>query len=149
MNTDDYIRIPFMDHGRTRDGADCWGLACIIFAEQLGIELPALTGYSDTKDRHKISDIIQSESISWGFFKAGEEKPFDIAVFRMLGMPMHVGVVVKHGLMIHCERGSGVYLTHYYKEHQWDRRLEGFFRYAGSAVITTTVPVSQANPTGS
>lgn len=142
MNTDDYIRIPFEDHGRTRDGADCWGLTCIIYAEQLGIELPSLTGYSDTKDRFRISDIIKSESSSWEFIKIGEEKPFDVAVFRMLGMPMHVGVVVEHGLMIHSERGSGVYITRYYKENQWDRRLEGFFRYARSPNITATIPLS-------
>lgn len=149
MNTDDYIRIPFMDHGRTHEGADCWGLACIIFAQELGIELPSLTNYSDTKDRIKISDIIKNESISWNFIRPGEEKPFDIAVFRMLGRPMHVAVVVKHGLMIHCERGSGVYLTRYYKEGQWDKRLEGFFRYAKCADITTTLPSSQANCTSS
>lgn len=140
MQSNDYIRIPFKEHGRTRDGADCWGLACIIYAEQLGIELPALTGYEHTKDKARISTIIKSESISWDFIKPGDEKPFDIAVFKMLGQPMHVGVVVKPGLMIHCERGSGVYITYYYKENQWDRRLEGFFRYAERPGISATVP---------
>lgn len=145
MNTDDYIRIPFKDHGRTREGADCWGLACIIFAEERGIELPALTDYENTKDKAKISEIIKGESISWEMIGPVREKAFDIAVFRMLGQPMHVGVVVKPGLMIHCERGSGVYLTEYYKENQWDRRLEGFFRYAAGAGITSTIPPSQEN----
>lgn len=140
MKTDDYIRIPFKDHGRTRNGADCWGLACIIYAEQLGIELPALTGYEDTKDRAKISDIIKAESQTWQFIVRDKEEPFDIAVFKVLGQPMHVGVVVKPGLMIHCERGCGVYRTQYYKENQWDRRLEGFFRYAERPGITSTVP---------
>lgn len=139
MWTNDYIRIPFMERGRSRAGADCWGLSCIIFAEKLGIELPTLTGYSDTKDKIKISEIIKSESNTWEQFKSGEEKSFDIAVFRMLGQPMHVGVVVEPGVMIHCERGCGVYVTNYYKENQWDKRLEGFYRHAKCASITSTV----------
>ncbi len=137
MWTDPYIRIPFRERGRDRaDGVDCWGLGIIIYQDKLGIELPTLTGYSDTKDRVRISDIIKTESNTWDFIKPGDEKPFDMAVFKMLGQPMHVGVVVEPGLMIHCEKGSGVYLTYYYKENQWDRRLEGFFRHAKCASIT-------------
>lgn len=145
MWTNDYIRIPFKERGRERSGADCWGLARIIFSEQLGIDLPALVGYADTKDRAHISEIIKTEAITWEFLKSGSEKAFDIAVFKMLGQPMHVGVVVEPGLMIHCERGSGVYLTHYNKENQWYRRLEGFFRYAKCANITAAFPSSQEN----
>lgn len=139
MNTDNYIRIPFKEHGRSRDGADCWGLVCIIFKTERNIELPSLTGYSDTKDKVRISDIIKSESMTWKPIPIGEEQPFDIAVFRMLGHPMHVGLVVERGLMIHSERGCGTYLTNYYKEKQWDRRLEGFFRYADCTDITVAV----------
>lgn len=142
MWTNDYIRIPFQEHGRTRDGADCWGLACIIYAEKLGVTLPALTGYEDTKDKDSISEIIKSEANYWDFIKVGEEKPYDIAVFKMLGEPMHVAIVVEPGLMIHCERGSGVYLTHYYQSRQWDKRLEGFFRYADRSGITATLSSS-------
>lgn len=140
MDTNKYIRIPFAEHGRSREGADCWGLACIIFTEERGLTLPHLVGYSDTKDKVTIPEIIKSESIRWEFIPTGHEQPFDIAVFRMLGQPMHVGVVVKRGLMIHSERGSGVYLTAYYKERQWDKRLEGFFRYADRTSITPAVP---------
>lgn len=139
LNTDDYIRIPFAEHGRNRKGVDCWGLVCIIFAESRGIELPSLIGYSDTKDRTGISKIIKSESMSWESVHSGNEQLFDIAVFRIMGQPMHVGLVVRHGLMIHCERGSGVYLTEYYKERQWDKRLEGFFRYADRPSIPLTI----------
>lgn len=142
MWTDDYIRIPFEEHGRTREGADCWGLACIIYQEMLGIELPALTEYEHTKDKAKIPDIIKTESNSWRFIETGQEQAYDIAVFRMMGQPMHVAVVVMPGVMIHCERGSGVYITHYYKQMQWDKRLEGFFRHAASPCIASTVPPS-------
>lgn len=138
--TDEYIRIPFKERGRSRDGADCWGLALLIFHDKLGIDLPPLIGYADTKDRVRITDIIKTESLTWDFIAPGDEKAFDIAVFKMLGQPMHVGVVIEPGLMLHCERGKGTYLTYYNKENQWDRRLEGFFRYAKHPNIPAPVP---------
>lgn len=142
MNTNDYIRIPFKEHGRDRKGADCWGLACIIFKEELNIDLPIMDEYESTKDKARISEIIKAESITWQAVQTKDEKAFDIAVFRMRGQPMHIGIVVKPGLMIHSERGSGVYITYYHKEGQWDKRLEGFYRYAESSSITSTVSPS-------
>jgi len=142
METNKYIRIPFKEHGRSRQGADCWGLACIIFKEELGIELPIMDDYENTKDKLKISDLILSNRVNWELIEKGKEQAFDLPVFRMNGYPMHIGIVVRPGRMIHCERGSGVYLTDYYKEGQWDRRLEGFYRYAERTSITSTVSSS-------
>lgn len=142
MWVNEYIRIPFKERGRERDGVDCWGLARLIYRDRLNIDLPSLSEYEHTKDKVKISDIIRSESHMWEHVVKDEEKPYDIAVFRMLGQPMHVSIVVEPGLMIHCERGSGVYLTYYYTEQQWDRRLEGFFRHAKCSGITSTVSSS-------
>ena len=141
MNTNDFIRIPFMDHGRTREGVDCWGLACVIFKEVRDISLPLMSvGYENTKDKLRISDLIETNATQWTVVEEGDEQLFDMAVFRMRGRPMHIGVVVKPGLMIHCERGSGVHLTRYYKEGQWDRRLEGFYRYAANSSFASSVP---------
>lgn len=142
FDTNKYIRIPFREHGRGPYGVDCWGLACIIFREELNIELPPMDGdYEDTRDK-KISELIKSGSVSWNVVPCGQEKPFDIAVFRMLGRPMHIGIVVKPGRMVHCERGSGVYLTDYNKEGQWNKRLESFYRYAANPSITSSVSPS-------
>ncbi len=142
MNTNDYIRIQFKEHGRTREGADCWGLVRIIFKEELGIELPSIEGYKNTKDFVKISEIIESNKHNWQMIQSGQEQAFDVAVFKTIGLPTHVAVVIKPGYMIHCEKGSGVYMSEYYKEQQWHRRLEGFFRYATDSSIIATIPSS-------
>ena len=36
----DYIGLAFREHGRARNGADCWELVVLIAAEQFCIHLP-------------------------------------------------------------------------------------------------------------
>lgn len=128
--TNNYIKVPFAEKGRARDGVDCWGLVRLVYQEILGITLTELVCYTDTKDKLSISKIIGEESSKWVKVPIGSEKEFDVAVFRMCGVPMHVAIVVRKGIMLHSERGSGTYVTCYDREQQWSRRLEGFYRYA-------------------
>lgn len=127
-----YIKIPFVEHGRVEEGCDCWGLIKVIYEKELGIRLPSLLEYKDTKDRISISSLVSSEEklIQWKQIPSGEEKEFDVVVFRILNVPTHVGLVYKKGSMIHCEKGKGTYLTDYNKEHHWKKRLYGTFRHA-------------------
>lgn len=128
----DYINIPFVEHGRTREGGvDCWGLICVVYLEQKGIVLPMLTDYKDTHDNEALNRIITTESSErrWVSIPKGQEQPFDVVVIRNRGIPTHVGVVVRKGSMLHCERGSGVSFVDY-TERQMIRKVEGFFRYA-------------------
>lgn len=137
MWTNDYIKIPFKECGRDRNGADCWGLARIIYKERLNIDLPNLLEYNDTDDRSTIASLYGAESTKWISVPKGQETEYDIAVFRMLGFPTHIGIVYKTGRMIHCERGSGTYITDYNDSRQWFRRLVGFYRYAAGSDIPT------------
>lgn len=129
--TNDYIRIPFLERGRDRAvGVDCWGLVRLVYADRLGVELPTLTGYSDLKDRISIAQIIGEESASWWSVAPGFERIYDVAVFKMVGRPMHVGIVVKPGVMLHSEQGKGTHISEYSKDLHWSNRLEGFYRHA-------------------
>lgn len=42
-----YIGILFVEHGRTREGCDCWGLLRLVYREEFGIELP---GYDERNE---------------------------------------------------------------------------------------------------
>jgi cell wall-associated NlpC family hydrolase len=147
--TNDFIRIPFKEKGRTRAGADCWGSACIIYAERRNIILPMLDTYQSIKDRVTMSEIIGEESKKWHAIHkdSGLEKEYDIAVFNMAGLPMHVGVVVRPGTMIHCQKGRGMVVEDYRgpdDRMQWSKRLEGFYRYADAACSSEYPAVSSA-----
>ena len=123
MWSNQYITIPFVEHGRERKGCDCWGLARVIYKEQLGIDLPTLLDYKDTHDSHNIADLYENEHKEWEEIPLGQEKEFDILVFKILGLPTHIGVVINKGMMIHCEYGIGTHITEYTREFQWRKRL--------------------------
>ncbi len=136
-----FINIPFKDCGRTRDGADCWGLARIIYKEKLGIELPELLGYADTNERKTIAGLYEIEHQDWQEIPLGEEKEFDIIIFRTMGLPTHVGVAIGDGFMIHSERSIGTCISNYRKELMWKKRIVGAYRYArnNSSKINSTL----------
>lgn len=129
MWCNNYISVPFEEHGRSRQGCDCWGLARLIYKEQLGIDLPALLDYKNTKDSHNIAELYEIEHQEWQEIPLGQEKSFDILVFKILELPTHIAVVVDKGLMIHCEKGCGTHISEYNKEVQWKTRLAGVYRY--------------------
>lgn len=129
-----YIRIPFKDRGREWDGADCWGIVRIIYREEpkLRIELPTLLDYNHTLETEKLSQIINDEALrSWQEIPIGQEQKYDIAIFKTCGVPTHVGVVVRPGFMIHCQKGNDTRGTDYRNSREWSKRLVGFCRYAG------------------
>ena len=124
-----YIHIPFLEHGRSKQGCDCWGLAREIYKDELGIDLPTLLDYKNTKDSHNIAELYKIEHQRWVEIEQGEEQPFDVLVFNIIGLPTHIAVVINKGLMIHCEHGIGTHVTEYNRDLQWKKRLAGVYRY--------------------
>lgn len=123
-----YVNVPFLDKGRDENGADCWGLASVIYKNELKITLPDyLEFYENTNEREKLSALISSESQShWVSVK--EPKEFDVVVLNMRGVPMHVGIVTKPNHMIHCARGIGTTHEHY-GTARWKHKVMGFYRW--------------------
>lgn len=130
--TNKYIRVPFADKGRAENGCDCWGLARLIYQKELGIVLPKLLDYRDTLDRSTISNIYAEESQNWSEISIGAEQPFDLIVLKMMGFPMHVGVVYQKGFMIHCLKDVGTTVVEY-NSRLWNKRIVGFYRYANTS----------------
>lgn len=75
--------------GRTREGVDCYGLACVIYAVKLGIALPGYVGsYASADEVAEISALIgeAAQSPSWHAV-AGLARPYDLALFRRGRLP--------------------------------------------------------------
>ena len=133
-----YMIIPFVEKGRSFDGADCYGLVRLIYKNELGIELPDYLGlYESTNDREKLSKIINDESSKkWLNPEKGKEKPFDVIILEMRGVPMHVGIVTKPGYMIHCAKGINTVYENY-RNMRWEHKIRGFARYDNKETTKT------------
>ncbi|MEZ0260295.1 MAG: C40 family peptidase [Alphaproteobacteria bacterium] len=124
-----YIGLPFLTHGRDRSGLDCWGLARLVMAEQLGRALPSFAyEYISTTEAGQIGELIARECVLWDSVAAGEERLGDVIVLRLLGHPMHVGVVLGDRQMLHIEQGIDSAIESY-AGPRWRDRVFGFFRY--------------------
>jgi cell wall-associated NlpC family hydrolase len=130
--------LHFKDHGRDWDGVDCYGLVCLIYQEEFGISLLQYhTEYVNTDDRTALAEILQTESIvqdGWESLSLQEDlKPYDIVVFRIYGQPLHCGVVIGPGHMIHCMDGHDVAVERYCTK-LWSARVSGVYRHPAVGV---------------
>jgi cell wall-associated NlpC family hydrolase len=124
-----YIGLPFREHGRDRAGLDCWGLVRLVMAEQYGLHLPSFaTRYRRTADSAEIGRLVTAELPKWDDVKAGAEEEGDVVVLRLRGAPMHVGLVLGDGQMLHAEAGIDSAIERYCGP-RWAERIYGFFRY--------------------
>lgn len=130
-----FIGVPFVDFGRDRSGCDCWGLACIIYREELGITLPDYLGdYASTEEQAEIAALIEGGRSSPLWVPvSGPAIAFDIAVFRRGHLSNHVGVVIRHGLMIHMV-GEDCAKVQTYLDGPYKHRFTGHYRHVERAV---------------
>jgi len=129
VNLDDLIGIPFMDCGRNKDGADCWGITMLGFAKY-GINVPDFL--VSCFDSLKIHEEINSQRVHWELLKEPEE-PCLVVLKVSSRLPMlcnHNGVYVGNGMFLHTfkKRNSVIEpINHMF----WKNRIEGFYRYVG------------------
>lgn len=130
-----YIGIPFLDHGRDRAGCDCWGLMHLVYAEQMGIYgMPDLgDDYSDAYARGEVSEAIEKTTAEeWNFdVTNGLWQPLDAMIFSRGGVEAHVGMYVRPNEMLHVVRGAAASIERY-DLVRWKRRLTRVFRHVNA-----------------
>lgn len=143
--SDRFVGIPYQDFGRGRGGCDCWGLACIIYREEMGVSLPDYLGdYAGVDELSEISALITRDRTSPLWLPvSGPALAFDLALFRRGRFSSHVGIVIRHGLMIHM-RGDDCAKVEGYADGPWSHRFEGHFRHASRGIERPVQIVSEA-----
>lgn len=126
----DYVGLPFLDQGRDRMGVDCWGLVRLVFSGVLNIDLPSYTErYVSTDEVREVAALVGDVSAHEPFRRVQVGREFDVPVFAAMGHPIHVGVVVKPGLMLHVSAGFESRVESY-RDTRWASRLVGFYRHS-------------------
>ena len=129
----EYIGIPYQLHGVTREGIDCWGLPCLWYREQYGIDLPSFGDrygreLNETERAH-IAGVIRGESKEWRAVPEGEEQRGDLVLLRIIGQESHIGIVIEPGRFLHARKGVDSCVERY-DSPTWARRVVAFYRWA-------------------
>jgi hypothetical protein len=97
-----YIGIPYVMSGRDASGVDCWGLICLVYLQEFGMDLPVIPGIPAAETLALCAAIEKEVKQDW----TEVEKPFDAcAVTMSQGEVMHhVGlwVAADGGKVMHC-----------------------------------------------
>lgn len=125
-----YIGLPYREKGRDRTGLDCWGLVRYVLHEERGLTLPSYTeDYATSQDTHEIEALMRGEIVShWTTIAVADAQPFDGIVLRMLGHPIHFGLVVAPPYFMHALRGAGTVLERW-DSLMWQKRVLGAARW--------------------
>lgn len=99
-----YVGLRFVDHGRSMEGVDCWGLVQLVMREEKGIELPSY-GETSALDLAAVAKIVAHESACdpWVPVFPNSVAAFDVAVMHRKHDPIHVGIMVNRYSVLHIE----------------------------------------------
>ena len=127
-----YVGLPFKEGGRHRDGLDCYGLLRLVINERFAGAVPEYEGiaYLPGEDMSLLAALMDERIRLWRPIAIGEEQPGDGVLLRVMGLPIHVGVVVAPGFMLHIEKNCDSVLERFTAGSRWERRVLGFYRHA-------------------
>jgi cell wall-associated NlpC family hydrolase len=117
---------------------NCWTLVSRVLEEQYGVPVPHYGGDSiDALDAAEVATLIAGHSVEWPTVWMAQSKtplfhgdvhPGDLALFRVLRIPQHLGVVIDPPWFLHIEEGAESNLSKW-TDSRWRSRLLGFYRH--------------------
>lgn len=123
--------IPYVSHGRSYDGCDCWGLVYLFYRDELGITLPSWSAEYEDADELPIGQITERADCFSGWeLVAGKPSIGAVGLFEVSGN-FHVGICAdKFGRqMLHIMKNRNVTIENI-NSVAWKSRFRGWYRYA-------------------
>jgi len=122
----DYVGIPYTHLGRTAEGADCYGLIRLAMLEQFNIDMPALTTDSAHTPRALAKEFLALRRV---FTKVENAQEGDLIIFKTLGQPNHVGIVIGiDSYFLHTEPMKNACIESW-KSSMWRHVLDSVWRH--------------------
>ena len=123
-----YVGLKYQSRGRDWSGVDCYGLVKLFYRQELGVELPDYN-YSDADNMQEVSLCAVAGrsnpnlwtrvlTAAWG----------DVVMFRIAGLPAHIGVVLNNRDFLHAFHGRNACVESL-ESINWRQRIDGYFRW--------------------
>ncbi len=118
------IDIPFKPHGRDYEGWDCWGLVMVAYRDVLGVTIPDYTDdYRTLKDFVRLQELFTDREDVDRWRTVDTPEVMDLVCINRRGVPIHVGLLLEGGRVLHSEHGVGTI-----HEPTRDLNIEGYYR---------------------
>lgn len=121
------LGVPWVARGRDPEtGWDCWGLCQYMGKALFDLTLPDF-GTIYTPDQARVGGVVAGliQGRLTGFDRC-EAKPGAVALFRIIGLPCHVGLCLGNGQMLHVLAGCSTVQASLL-DRPWSSRLVGTF----------------------
>lgn len=135
-----FIGAPYSEDGKAPGTFNCWTLHCA--ALEAGFCIDAEADYdgpvwSGRKGARAMAEAAEAFArrftliVTGADWRAGRriEQPGDSILLRVSGVPVHVGLVVSPGHMLHAYQGTNACVERY-GSALWANRIEAFYRLA-------------------
>lgn len=126
MTLDDFVEqtigAPFRPHGRGPT-YDCYGLVVHAYRQVLGIEVADYGGdYPRFRDHAQLNAVVDNACLH-DWWRVDYPQPMDAVVIYRDGLPIHIGLYVGGGQVLHIEHGINATV-----QPVTDFRIEGYYR---------------------
>lgn len=124
-----YIGVPYADTGSPPKSFNCWQLFAHVQRCERGVILPDYDGPVWSGRAGIVAMRDAAEAFADRFV---EIAPIDVAegdavLLRQSGAPIHIGLIVAPGWMLHTNKDIDACVESYRDAH-WTHRIVGFYR---------------------
>lgn len=125
-----YVGKPYADEGAPPHSFNCWQLFAHVQRTKRGLaDLPDYDGpvWAGPQGLSAMRDAAAAFAERFMPVESGDEEEGDAILLRLTGAPIHIGLVIARGWMLHTNKRIDACVESYLAPH-WRSRIVGFYR---------------------